>query len=52
MSMDIMRWCQKRHDAVVIIGCKREQVFEIIEYVKARFPDIEVSYEVFREEIL
>lgn len=43
---------QDKYDAVVIIGCKREQVLEIISYIRERFPDVEVSYEVIREEIL
>lgn len=41
-----------RRDAVIIVGCRREQVLEIIEYIRAKFPDIEVSYEILREEIL
>ncbi|MEM2320269.1 MAG: hypothetical protein QXS79_00055 [Candidatus Bathyarchaeia archaeon] len=41
-----------RHDAVIIVGCRREQVLEIIEHIKAKFPDIEASYEILREEIL
>ena len=44
--------CEDGRDAVIIIGCRREQVLEIVEHVKARFPDVEVKYEVFREEIL
>lgn len=42
----------RKHDAIVIIGCRRDQVLEIIEHVKTRFPDVEVSYEVLHEEIL
>lgn len=43
---------KNEYDAVIIIGCRREQVLEIIEYVKARFPDVEVRYDVIREEHL
>jgi hypothetical protein len=42
----------EKHDAVVIISCRRDQVLEIIEYVKARFPDVEFSYEALREETI
>lgn len=41
-----------KYDAVVIISCKKEEVLEIIEYIRARFPNIEVNYEVLLEEIL
>lgn len=43
---------RSRCDAVIIIGCRREQVLEIIEHVKSRFPEIEVRYEIVREEVL
>lgn len=36
-------------DAVIFIRCRRGQVLEIIEHVKSRFPDVEVSYEVLLE---
>lgn len=40
------------YDAIIIIGCKKEQVLAIIEHVKAKFPEVKVRYEVLREEIL
>ncbi|MEM1515317.1 MAG: hypothetical protein QXT26_07770 [Thermoproteota archaeon] len=43
---------ENKCDAIIIISCKKEQVLAIIEYVKARFPEVEVNYEVLREEIL
>ncbi len=33
-------------DAIVIVRCRKDQVLEIIEYVKSRFQDVDVSYEV------
>ncbi|MBS7640871.1 MAG: hypothetical protein QXJ19_04955 [Candidatus Bathyarchaeia archaeon] len=41
----------RKHNAIVIIGCRRDQVLEIIEHIKSKFPDVEVSYEVLHEEI-
>jgi hypothetical protein len=38
-------------DAVVIIRCKKSQVLEIIEHVKSRFRDVDVSYEVITTEL-
>ncbi|MBS7605490.1 hypothetical protein KEJ31_04225 [Candidatus Bathyarchaeota archaeon] len=43
---------ESKHDAVVIIGCRKEQVLEIIEHVRVKFPDVEIRYEVFREEFI
>ncbi len=37
-------------DAVVVIKCHKNQVLEIIEYVKSRFKDVDVSYEVVMSE--
>ncbi|MCX8170681.1 MAG: hypothetical protein N3E47_01735 [Candidatus Bathyarchaeota archaeon] len=34
------------YDVIIIIKCRREQVLDIIEHVKSRFPDISVSYEI------
>jgi len=47
-----MKGGNEKHDAVVIISCRSDQVLEIIEYVEARFPDVEFSYGVLREETI
>jgi hypothetical protein len=41
---------RSKYDAVIIISCRREQVLEIIDYVKKKFSDVEVTYEVSQEE--
>jgi hypothetical protein len=38
-------------DAVVIIRCRKDQVLEIIEHVKNKFKDVDVSYEVITAEL-
>jgi len=38
-------------DAIVIIRCRKDQVLEIIEHVKSRFKDVDVSYEVITTEL-
>ncbi|MEM1550744.1 MAG: hypothetical protein QXR13_02280 [Candidatus Bathyarchaeia archaeon] len=43
---------ESKHDAVMIIGCRREQFLEIIEHVKKKFPDVKDSCGVLREEVL
>jgi|GEM_PF-1824499 len=40
---------REAHDAIILIKCRRSMVLEIIEHVKSRFPDVEVSYEVLLE---
>ena len=37
-------------DAVVVIRCRKNQVLEIIEFIKSRFKDVDVSYEVVMSE--
>lgn len=41
---------ESEHNAIVIIKCRREQVLDIIEHVKSRFPNVSVSYEIPYEE--
>jgi hypothetical protein len=48
VGVKIMR--ESRYDAVIIISCRKKQVLEIIDYVRRRFPDIKVTYEVSQEE--
>ncbi|MEM2673939.1 MAG: hypothetical protein QXG34_04375 [Candidatus Bathyarchaeia archaeon] len=40
---------RSEYDTIVIINCKREQVLEIIEHLRERFSNIEITYEVFHE---
>lgn len=42
---------EDKRNAVIIINCRKGQVLEIIEHIKAKFPDVEVTYEVLREEM-
>jgi len=41
-----------KYNAIIIIRCRREQVLDIIEYVRNRFPNVSVSYEISHEEWL
>jgi len=38
-------------EAVIVIRCKKSQVLEIIEHVKSKFRDVDVSYEVITTEL-
>jgi hypothetical protein len=38
-------------EVVIIIRCKKKQVLEIIEHVKSKFQDVDISYEVMTAEL-
>jgi hypothetical protein len=38
-------------DAIIVIRCRKDQVLEIIEHVKSRFKDVDVTYEVITTEL-
>jgi len=38
-------------EAVIIIRCRKSQVLEIIEHVKSKFRDVDVSYEIIATEL-
>jgi hypothetical protein len=41
----------KMFDAIVVIRCRKDQVLEIIEHLKSRFKNVDVSYEVVTTEL-